>query len=319
MSNSAEIIQLFPPQDADQPDHPEEHQSHRVASLSDGYVRTATSLVEALAKAPISSREARVLRAVERMTYGWNKSSDWIADSVLSELTGMTRQRCSEAKNSLLRKRVLIRQGGSRSPMGINPNIDEWDFSEENQRVTPKRKSEQKQGQRPQDRVTQRPQDRVTPIDTIDINSSTNVDVPISDENGSEPVDDVDHDVNHEKLPACPHQKILDIWEQVMPDMAQPSKSLWAGTQRERELAARWKQCFTVRHDTTGELLYTDLKTGLDWWTRFFQYLRKSPFLMGQIETRGREPFRLTLDWIVKRGNFTKIMENTYHNRGGRS
>ena len=107
----------------------------------------------------------------------------------------------------------------------------------------------------------------------------------------------------------CPWEAILDKWAEIMPDKQQPSKNMWQGTSRANDLAQRWRACFSIKHEATGKLLYTTTEEGIEWWGRFFSYMRKSDFLMGK--TGNARWFKL--DWIVKKSNFVKIMENHYH------
>lgn len=112
----------------------------------------------------------------------------------------------------------------------------------------------------------------------------------------------------------CPWEEILDIWSEVMPDKPQPARNLWVGTARAADLSNRWKACFSIKHEQTGKPFYTDKESGLDWWRRFFTYLRKSDWLMGRVVGANGTAFRnMKIDWIVKKGNFVKILENTYH------
>ncbi|WP_162617853.1 replication protein [Salinicola halophilus] len=141
--------------------------------MEDGYVRTATPIVEAFCRVPLTSREARVIRVIERMTYGWQKAEDWIAASVISDMTGMSPGKCSETLNALIRKKVVSRAGGGQSPIRINKNVEEWDFSTQKARVTPKRETAPTWGIPPQDGVTKRPQDGETPKDRKDTNPLT--------------------------------------------------------------------------------------------------------------------------------------------------
>lgn len=159
MSNLSRISdhERFQPKDAPAP-------SRKGGQLEETFTRTANTLVEAFAKAPLTSREARIIRAVERATFGWQKSSAWLAASVLSEMTGMPAGKCSEALNSLIRKRVLIRQGGGRSPVRINKQVDQWDFSSHNARPAPENKANPTWGDLPQDGVTDLPQNGVTEL-----------------------------------------------------------------------------------------------------------------------------------------------------------
>lgn len=143
-------------------------EERRSIQVEDGYTRTANAIVEAFMRAPLTSREARVIRVIERMTYGWQKAEDWIAASVISEMTGISEGKCSETLNSLIRKKVVTRNGGGRSPVRINKNISEWDFSAQRARVTPKQKPKSDWGKSPQDGVSQPPQVGGTPKETKD-------------------------------------------------------------------------------------------------------------------------------------------------------
>lgn len=140
----------------------------RSIQVEDGYTRTANAIVEAFMRAPLTSREARVIRVIERMTYGWNKPEDWIAASVISDKTGMPEGKCSETLNNLIRKKVVTRNGGGRSPVRINKEVSEWDFTAQRARVTPKQKPNPEWSESPQDGVSQSPQDGVTPKDRKD-------------------------------------------------------------------------------------------------------------------------------------------------------
>lgn len=160
MTDTAQIFQF--------PSAPEAPREKRGAQLEDGYVRTANAIVEALCKAPLTSREARVVRAVERATFGWDRSSARLSQSVLAKMTGLTTKRCSETVNGLLAKKVLRRDGGSQAPIGINTRISEWDFSAQKSRVSPKRKPDPTWGLRPQNGDEKRPQDGDTNTDTTD-------------------------------------------------------------------------------------------------------------------------------------------------------
>ena len=95
----------------------------------------------------------------------------------------------------------------------------------------------------------------------------------------------------------CPHKEILKIWGDIMPEMIQPRS--WDGA-RAKDLSARWKS--------------KDIKAdSLAYWKELFEYIRESDFLMGRTSGAGREPMRLSLDWVVKASNYNKIIEGKYH------
>ncbi|MCV5604503.1 replication protein, partial [Escherichia coli] len=88
-ANTAEIFN-FPVPDAAQ-------KEPRVADLDDGYARLSNMLLEAYSGADLTKRQFKVLLAILRKTYGWNKPMDRITDSQLSEITKLPVKRCNEA------------------------------------------------------------------------------------------------------------------------------------------------------------------------------------------------------------------------------
>lgn len=287
------------------------------AQVEHGYVRIANEILEAAMQSPMTSREARIFHAVVRATFGWQRSTARLSQDALAKMTGLPAKRCSEALNSLLRKRVLIREGGSRSPVGINTCTDDWNFEFQQTRVTPKRPPSPKQGHRPQDGDTERPQDGDTYKDRKDITSPYGEEstagaddaTPVKQDplDGERPAEQHSGKRHQASLPPCPHQAILDLWGEIMPDKRQPIRSLWTDSARARNLAARWKAGFAILNEQTGEPIYHDAVTGIDWWRRFFRFLRRSEFLM-------RDDSRFFgLDWIAKAENFEKILSMKYH------
>jgi hypothetical protein len=96
--------------------------------------------------------------------------------------------------------------------------------------------------------------------------------------------------------PPCPHQKIIDLYHEVLPELRRVR--VWNG-QREKYLRARWKE--------------DPKRQDLDWWKGLFEYVRKSPFLMGLVDSNnGRAPFQADLEWLVRPSNFNKVIEGKY-------
>ena len=102
---------------------PGEVVEHRVADLDDGYARLSNTLIEAYAGADLTKRHFKVLLAILRKTYGWNKPMDRISDSQISEIAKLPVKRCNEAKLELVRMGLIHQQGGM---FGPNKNISEW-------------------------------------------------------------------------------------------------------------------------------------------------------------------------------------------------
>lgn len=94
--------------------------------------------------------------------------------------------------------------------------------------------------------------------------------------------------------PDCPHQEIIAIYHQVLPQC--PRIRDWTPA-RAMQLRARWNE--------------DENRQNLDYWKRFFEYIATCDFLVG----RGKTPFFVDLEWITKQANFTKIREEKYENR----
>ncbi|EIB5543619.1 replication protein [Salmonella enterica] len=94
-----------------------------VADLDDGYTRLSNMLLEAYSGADLTKRHFKVLLAILRKTYGWNKPMDRITDSQLCEITKLPVKRCNEAKLELVRMNIIKQQGGM---FGPNKNTSEW-------------------------------------------------------------------------------------------------------------------------------------------------------------------------------------------------
>lgn len=80
-------------------------------------------IIEKLARTKLSAYEYMVLFAVLRKTYGWDKKSDWISGTQLSELTGIMRHHCSRTTTKLASKNIIVKNGRK---VGINKNVNEW-------------------------------------------------------------------------------------------------------------------------------------------------------------------------------------------------
>lgn len=107
------------------------------------------------------------------------------------------------------------------------------------------------------------------------------------------------------KLPACPHQKIIALYAEELPVLAQPRG--WEGA-RATALQARWKFVLTQCRPN-GEPYATDLESGLDFFKRLFAYIRtRCPHLVGVNDRQ----WQADLAWIVKAENFLKILEGKY-------
>lgn len=101
-----------------------------MADLENGYLRLANQIQDALCIVELSGREFRVLNAIIRLTYGWSKKSDRIANSLIADKTALKVKHVSEAVLSLAYRNIIIlRRIGQTRYIGINTNLDKWAYS----------------------------------------------------------------------------------------------------------------------------------------------------------------------------------------------
>lgn len=95
----------------------------------------------------------------------------------------------------------------------------------------------------------------------------------------------------------CPQEQIRGLYQNILPMCRQVR--IWNKT-RASFLRARWNE--NTNHQS------------LDFWKWYFEYVRESKFLTGQIDGRdGRPPFLADLEWLVKPNNFAKVIEGKFH------
>ncbi|TFH85239.1 hypothetical protein EQG41_18165 [Billgrantia azerbaijanica] len=120
---------------------PARREAPRGPQLEDGYTQVANELLEEVMSAPLTQREMRVVLAVIRLTYGWNRKQARVTGGLLAKLTGLHESRCTKVLAGLIEKRVILRHGGSRSPVSLNKHADQW-WLEDEKHTPPNPKSE---------------------------------------------------------------------------------------------------------------------------------------------------------------------------------
>ncbi len=106
-------------------------------------------------------------------------------------------------------------------------------------------------------------------------------------------------------LPACPHQAIIGLYAEHLPQLAQPR--VWEGN-RAKHLQTRWRWVLTAKKPD-GVRYATDADEALAFFARFFGYVSQSDWLMG----RGGK-WSCDLGWLVKADNFAKVLDGNYEN-----
>lgn len=102
-----------------------------------------------------------------------------------------------------------------------------------------------------------------------------------------------DEGVTKNKVPDCPQKKIISLYHEILPELSRVNE--WTDP-HDKYLRARWRE--------------NPERQNLNWWRAFFHGIRESEFLMGRVNG-----WQATLGWIVKKNNFSKIVNGHYANR----
>lgn len=116
----------------------------RGPQVEEGYTRIANELYEVVNNAhacPVTLTQLRLIHAVIRRTYGFNKKMDAVADTQLAADTGIPRQKVNPAKHALIAMKVLVLSEDGRK-IGVNKRYSEWDFSARPEKKAPQRKAQ---------------------------------------------------------------------------------------------------------------------------------------------------------------------------------
>lgn len=105
--------------------------------------------------------------------------------------------------------------------------------------------------------------------------------------------------------PACPVQAIVDAYHEALPELPRVERLTEA---RRAAIRQRWREWWADKR-------WPDQAAGLDEMRRFFGWIRRSRFLMGQGKPRtpGGSPFIADLAWLMNAENHAKVFEGRYH------
>lgn len=113
------VVQLFPDNRQGEPPVREV----RVADCDDGYTKIANELLEAAMSADLTVRQLKIVLAVIRKTYGFNKKTDRITNTQIASMTGIHHTHICKAKNELLERNILVMTGRE---IGVNKVVSGW-------------------------------------------------------------------------------------------------------------------------------------------------------------------------------------------------
>lgn len=110
-------------------------------------------------------------------------------------------------------------------------------------------------------------------------------------------------DSSAEGADQCPHTEIIAAYHRLLPEL--PRIRSW-DADRQKHLRTRWRE--------------DRKRQSLDWWERYFGYVRTCPLLMGQVPNRepDRASWMADLEWLVSLKNFRKVLERKYEDRNNR-
>ncbi len=91
--------------------------------LENGHIRIANELFEAFYRCKLTEYERVIMMHIWRKTYGFNKHTDWIANSQFSEETGIPRPHVTRTVKTLITKKIVTRAGNK---LSIDKNYKSW-------------------------------------------------------------------------------------------------------------------------------------------------------------------------------------------------
>lgn len=96
---------------------------HRVADTEDGFMRVANEITDSLLMADLTVRQMKVMLAIMRKTYGFNKPMDRLTNTQIAAMTGIHHTHVCAAKRQLIERKFLIADGVK---IGVNKVVSQW-------------------------------------------------------------------------------------------------------------------------------------------------------------------------------------------------
>lgn len=99
-----------------------------------GYTKIANELLDKIQIYKFTTNQYKIILAVWRFTYGFNRKQHEISLSFLEKITHLTRTRINESLKDLIKNKVLIevQRGGSNHKakvLSFNKNYDQWNIT----------------------------------------------------------------------------------------------------------------------------------------------------------------------------------------------
>lgn len=101
--------------------------STKSPQLENGFMQIANELLEALSIYPFTGGEVKVVLAIMRCTYGYNRKTTSVSIKMLMERTRLSRRYILKILKRLKRSRVIeVMKSGRKNIIGINKNYTQW-------------------------------------------------------------------------------------------------------------------------------------------------------------------------------------------------
>ncbi|MCQ0101731.1 replication protein, partial [Escherichia coli] len=89
----------------------------------DGFMRVANEITDSLLMADLTVRQLKVMLAIMRKTYGFNKPMDRLTNTQIAAMTGIHHTHVCAAKRQLIERKFLIADGVK---IGVNKVVSQW-------------------------------------------------------------------------------------------------------------------------------------------------------------------------------------------------
>ena len=224
----------------------------RVADCDDGYTRIANDLLDDILKAGLSQTQLLVVLAIVRKTYGYNKKSDRISDSQIAEAINVHRTHVCNAKNELLARNILFRDGRA---IGVNKVISDWKTGVYGISYTVAESATQTVAESATQTVAESATHKRQYKDKRqkEKGASANADTPTASQPENQPeLDLTDKSVKTEK-PRSKYDDVIDVFHRVLPEMKQVKELTPARKEKIRNFFSKYK--FSL-HDWEGYLTH---------------------------------------------------------------
>ena len=113
-------------------------------------------------------------------------------------------------------------------------------------------------------------------------------------------------------VPNCPIDALLDAYEELLPMLPAPRRSLFKTGKRAAPMRQRWTWVLTQTHERgprSGQRLATTATEGLEWFRKYFEHVAKSDFLTG----RDGKWTGCNIGFLMQLDKFSKVLEGAYH------